>query len=238
MEWIDAHVHIGEDEGGVEASLADVQQLFDEGHIDRAVVFCLDEVDGIPAGNDRVRAAVAEDDRLVGLFRLDPAVHDPEDVLAADWAAGVKLHPRSQDFGMQAVHDHLDALAGTGTPVLVHTGGWSRRAHPEEVLEAAEIHGDVPFVLAHTLKGYYFHAPDGFKERLQQQENAYLDLSLLVTPLGIEVLVEDLGADRLLFASDYPYDHPLPQRQRVELADISDAAAERIAGGNAERLFF
>ncbi|MDY6765755.1 MAG: amidohydrolase family protein [Candidatus Nanohaloarchaea archaeon] len=241
MEWIDAHTHIGEDVGGETATAEELLAVMDEYGVDRAVVFCFDEVDGIPAGNDRVRRATADEDRLAGLFRVDPAVHEPGDLRGLDGFHGFKMHPRGQDFGMQQVYEHLEVIADTGKPVIIHTGvgdSQRRRAHPEEVLEAAATHPDVTIVMAHTLKGYYFHAPGEFRDRLQRQNNALLDISLMSTPSGIEVLVEDLGADRILFASDYPYGHPLPTQKKVELADIGRDERELVAGGNAARLFF
>ncbi|MDY6768879.1 MAG: amidohydrolase family protein [Candidatus Nanohaloarchaea archaeon] len=237
MEWVDAHTHIGDDRGGISASVEDLEELLDA-YIDRAVVFCMDEVDGIPAGNTRIEEVVAEDDRLAGLFRLDPAVHDPDDVAAADWAAGVKLHPRSQDFTLEEVGRYLDVAAAEDLPVLVHTGlEEGAGSHPSAVLDAADRHPELAIVAAHTTKGYYFQS-EQFRQRLQDRENVHMDISLHCTPLGVEMLVDHLGADRVLFASDAPYGHPLPVQKNVELADITAEAAAQVAGGNADRLFF
>ncbi len=237
MEWIDAHTHIGEDRGGVSASIEDLEELLDD-YIDRAVVFCMDEVDGIPAGNSRIRELVADDNRLAGLFRLDPAVHDPGDVADADWAGGIKLHPRSQDFTLDQIGPYFDVIDARDLPVLVHTGlEEGEGSHPSSVLDAAERHDGVTFVAAHTTKGYYFQS-ESFRERIRGLDNVAIEISLHCTPLGVEVLVDDLGADRVLFGSDAPYGHPLPMQKNVELADITDREAGLVAGGNAERLFF
>ncbi len=240
MRWIDVHTHIGEDTGGISATMDGLQGLLDDGTIDRAVVFCFDETDGIPAGNERVREAVADDDRVSGLFRLDPAIHDPDVLHDLDWAAGVKLHPRSQDFGMQHVYEHLEVAGTEGLPVLAHTGvgdSRKRRAHPEEVLDAAELHPDTDIILAHATKGYYYHAHD-FRERMAACDNAYMDISLHCTPLGVETMVGDLGPEHVLFASDWPYGHPVPMQKCVELADIPEPQKQQVAWRNADRLFF
>lgn len=239
MRWFDVHTHIGTDRGGVSATRDGLVELIDDGTIDRALVFCFDEEDGIPTGNARVREAVADHDRLQGLFRVDPAIHAPDALAAADWAAGFKLHPRSQDFGMQAVHGHLEVAADLDRPVLVHTGvgdSVKRRAHPEEVLEAAQLHPDTTVILAHSTKGYYFHAPE-FREELAATDNALIDISLHCTPLGVETMVDHLGAERVLFASDWPYGHPIPMQKCVELADIPDGTKQQVAWRNADRLF-
>ncbi|MFB6077332.1 MAG: amidohydrolase family protein [Candidatus Nanohaloarchaea archaeon] len=238
MEWTDAHVHIGDDAGGASGDLDEIDAFMVDGTIDRAVVFCMDERDGIPAGNDRVRETVAGRDDLAGLFRIDPSVHDPADLRDREAFAGYKMHPRAQDFGMQEVYRHLEAIADEGKPVIIHTGvGDGSRMHPEDILETASVHRDVDIVLAHNAKGYVFHA-DGFREALGDLDNAYMDISLHCTPFGVEMLVDDLGADHVLFASDYPYGHPAPMRQNVELADITEDEREMVAGGTADRLFF
>lgn len=237
MEWIDAHVHIGDDDDGISARKRDLEEFLDDGTLDGAVVFAFNEREGIPGGNERVLDAAGDDDRLAPLFRVDPAVHDPADLADAGEFAGFKLHPRSQDFELEAVGAHMDAMAATGRPVLIHTGIWRDHTHPRRVVEAvADVDTDV--VLAHNLIGYYYNAPGEFRERLQGLEHVHVDLSIHCTPLGVEVLVRDLGPDRLLFASDYPYGHPAPMRENVELADVDGDAKEAIAGGTARRLFF
>ncbi|MDY6761772.1 MAG: amidohydrolase family protein [Candidatus Nanohaloarchaea archaeon] len=237
MQWIDAHTHVGDDRGGIAATVEDLEELLDT-YISGAVVFCMDEVDGIPAGNRRIQEIVADDDRLAGLFRLDPAEHDPADIVDAGWASGVKLHPRSQDFTLEGVDRYLAVAEEHGLPVLVHTGlEEGEGSHPSSVLDAAERRPDLRFVAAHTTKGYYFQS-SAFQERMQQRDNVSIEISLHCTPLGVEVLVDDLGADRVLFGSDAPYGHPLPVQKNVELADIPDEAGAKVAGKNAERLFF
>jgi predicted TIM-barrel fold metal-dependent hydrolase len=245
MEWIDAHVHIGEDVDGIVSSYEDVEYLFAEDWIDKAVVFALHEEQGIDHGNRHIRDLVRDDDRLAGLFRVDPAEHILDDLAAAgedDGFAGFKMHPRAQHFAMHEVHEMLDLIGDLDVPVLVHTGvgdtGGFNRAHPEAVLDAAATHQDTDIILAHTTKGYYYHAPESFRNTFNELDNAYLDISLHCTPLGIETLADDLGADRILFASDFPYGHPVPMQKNVEYATIPDHAAERIAWKNAERLFF
>lgn len=244
MEWIDVHVHIGEDTGGVTASYEDVEHLFADGYIDRAVAFCFNEVNGINNGNEHIKDIVQEDDRLTGLFRIDPADHDLEDLENAveNGFAGFKMHPRAQDFSMHRVYEHLETIGDLDVPVLIHTGvgdhRGTNRAHPEEVLDAAEIHQGTDIIMAHNTKGYYFHAPDEFVNTLRELDNVYLDISLHCTPLGVETMVNDLGPEKLLFASDYPYGHPFPMQKNVEIATIPEHAAENIAWRTAERLFF
>ncbi len=245
MQWIDAHVHVGEDTDGISATELDVDNLFADGYIDKAVVFCFDEVNGIDYGNKRTRELVSDDDRMAGLFRVDPHEHDEDDLKRAvqNGFTGFKMHPRSQDFSMQHAYEHMRVIGELDVPVLIHTGvgddpSGFNRAHPEEILETAEIHRNTDVILAHNTKGYYFHAPVAFRERLKALDNVYIDISLHCTPLSVETLVDDLGAETALFASDFPYGHPVPMQKNVEYADITNEAAERVAWKNADDLFF
>lgn len=242
MKWIDAHTHIGNDVGDIDGRYDDIAAWLDDGTLDKAVVFCMNEVEGIQQGNKNIRKTVQDDDRLAGLFRVDPAIHDPADLREADAFAGFKMHPRAQDFGMQRVYEHMEAIGETGKPVLIHTGIGDDpglgRAHPEEIMDAAEIHSETDIIFAHNTKGYYFHAPDTFIESFQTLDNVYIETSLHCTPLSIETLTDDLGKDKVLFGSDYPYGHPVPMQKNIECADVSEDVAGAVAWKNAERLFF
>lgn len=54
----------------------------------------------------------------------------------------------------------------------------------------------------------------------------------------LEFLVESLGGDRILMATDYPFDmgDPTPVSTVMGLKNVSEEDRERILGGNAERL--
>ncbi|MDY6770423.1 MAG: amidohydrolase family protein [Candidatus Nanohaloarchaea archaeon] len=240
MNYIDSHVHIGQDRGGIAADLDDIDQMMADSQVEKAVVFCLNEVEGIAHGNERIKDIVRQRDDLAGLFRIDPAQHSPDDLRGIDWAAGFKMHPRSQDFSMQQVYAHLETIADEDKPVLIHTGGWGHkdRGHPREIIEAARVHRDTTVIAAHNTKGYYFQASDDDIDDIKQCDNLCIETSLHCTPLGIETLVNDLGSERVLFGSDYPYGHPVPMENNVELADIDDDQAADVARENAKRLFF
>ncbi|MBS1263659.1 MAG: hypothetical protein MAG715_00844 [Methanonatronarchaeales archaeon] len=151
MEWIDAHVHIGHDRKFLSSSPEEVTGFLDSGVLDRVVAFAMDEVDGIPAGNDRVRRVVERDDRVAALFRVDPAVHDPEDLLDTGEFAGFKIHPSAQGFSLDEFGAYLEAAGETGKPVLSHTGEWGEEPHPESLLDTALEFPGVDLVFAHGL---------------------------------------------------------------------------------------
>ncbi|MDY6765891.1 MAG: amidohydrolase family protein [Candidatus Nanohaloarchaea archaeon] len=238
MKYIDAHVHVGYDKDGVSTSIRDVEELIAEGLIDGAVVFAFNEKDGIEQGNERIAGVAAEHENIAGLFRVDPAIHDPGDLRGLDGFHGFKMHPHSQDFRMREVYDYLQVIGDTEKPVLIHSGEWIERGHPEGVIDAAEDNPGTDIVAAHNLKGYYYSAPDEYVDKVQRLDNLHIEVSTMCTPMMLEVLVQDLGADRILYGTDYPYGHPLPMNKNFELADIPPEKKEKAAWKNAERLFF
>ena len=55
-------------------------------------------------------------------------------------------------------------------------------------------------------------------------------------PTFLNLLLE-VGVDRIMFSADYPYGSMAEARAFLEQLPVSEADRERIAHGNAERLF-
>ena len=168
-----------------------------------------------------------------------------------DLLLGVKLYPTMHcrspaDRGLQWLYSWA---ARNRKIVIVHTGCdpgmWElprlcRYARPSLVAEAARRNPDVIFVIAHM--GAYSALMPGifFREALEAARlpNVYLDTSA-VDPLFIERAVEEIGYEKLLYGSDFPYVVGLgledPLREILEL-DIPWEAKRAILRDNAVRL--
>ena len=147
IRWFDAHTHIGHDDpDGYEADPGEILAGLDRAGQHRALLFPMHEPSGYPPANDRVlEACAASAGRLLPLGRVDPNAPDALDevrrVLDAG-ARGIKLHPRSDGFGLP--HPVVEALvplvaerrgivlfhAGRGIPHLGETVGHLARDHP------------------------------------------------------------------------------------------------------------
>ena len=156
LAWFDAHTHIGQnDPDGFKAVPGDIVAGLDRAGHARALTFPFHEPDGYREANDEALAAcAASDGRLLPLCRVAPghedAVAEAERCLEAG-ALGVKLHPRSDRFGLpHPVVDEIVALAAQRrAPVLFHAGRGIPRLG-EAVVELARKYPDARLILAHA----------------------------------------------------------------------------------------
>jgi 2,3-dihydroxybenzoate decarboxylase len=68
-------------------------------------------------------------------------------------------------------------------------------------------------------------------------ENFYITTSGNFSDQALINAVLTIGADRILFAADYPYEMMEPAARWIERAPISENDRRKIAHGNARRLF-
>lgn len=238
--WFDAHTHVGHDPDGIHASAAELLAALDRADQPRALVFALHEPSGYPAANDRVSAdAQAADGRLAWLGRVDPnapgAIREARRCLAAG-ARGIKLHPRSDAFGLpHPVVDEIAALAGAARGiVLVHAG----RGIPNlgnAAIALARAHPDVRIVLAHA----------GISDLGRLADPALALPNLLFDTSWWQVsdlmhLLAHVAPGRILHASDIPYGSGivaglLTLRVAREVG-LGPTALEAICGGQLARI--
>ena len=77
---------------------------------------------------------------------------------------------------------------------------------------------------------------------IQKMPSEYIQRNVMVTTAGsfsdapLQCAITALGADRVLFSVDYPYEYTNEAVEFIEKAPISDSDREMICHGNAERL--
>jgi hypothetical protein len=204
--WFDAHTHIGQnDPDGRKATAEEIIGGLDQAGHQRGMVFAMHEPDGYSAANDAVlQAAAASGGRLVPLARIAPndpgAVAEAQRCLAAG-AAGFKLHPRSDAFGLpHPVVDEVVALAHERrAPVLFHAG----RGIPhlgEAVVDLARRYHGARLILAHAgISDLGWIAEDAAK-----LDNLFFDTAWWNVADQLQ-LYATIPPGRILYASDMPY---------------------------------
>jgi predicted TIM-barrel fold metal-dependent hydrolase len=239
--WFDAHTHLGQnDPDGTKATLQELLEGMDTAGHARALVFPMHEPGGYPPANEAVAAAVEQaGGRLRWLCRVDPkaagAVAELERCLAAG-ASGLKLHPRSDEFGLpHPVVDELVArCAEDRRPVLFHAG----RGIPklgEGAAALARRHPGTPIILAHA----------GISDlgllaaAAAELSNLYFDTSWWHCSDLLQLLVT-VPAGQVLYASDMPYGPGLVAafnlRRCAAQAGLGEDVMRSIAGAQLVRL--
>jgi hypothetical protein len=129
------------------------------------------------------------------------------------------------DYGKVRIEDMLGpkemALADKyHLIVLLHVPRSDRLADPEVQEGVRTLSADYPnarIVLAHCGRCYL---PDQMKRAvgsIRDLSNVYFDTSMVMDPLSIQILLENIDSSRLLFATDFPV--PVMRGRRVYVMD-------------------
>ncbi len=230
MSLFDAHTHIGaNDPDGARLSgeqLIAILSSFDA----RGVVFAMHEPDGYREANDLILSeAAGSEGRLIPFCRLNPnhgAVAEAGRCIERG-ARGIKLHPRSDAFALDAPESReIIALAHRHRlPVLIHAG----RGIPalgRHTLELSAEFPDATLILAHAavsdLSWIWRHLPE--------HPNVFIDSSWWI-PVDLMTMFSYVPPGRILFASDVPYGAPaLNAVLTLRCALQAGLSAEQIRG--------
>lgn len=207
----DAHTHTGwNDPDGVRGT-ADrlIEKLETAGQAGAVVTTSMDP-SGYPANNDRVlREAEASDGRLIPFLRVDPHTGDeaPKELSRSLNLGhrGIKLHPRGEAFALAdaSVDPLLRISAERGVPVLVHAG----RGIPTLGRDAIDRCQSIPglnLILAHAgISDLSWMGPVASEVPGLHFDTAWWDITDLLS------LFAWVPAERILYASDTPYGHPM-----------------------------
>lgn len=201
---------------------------------------------------DDVLAAATADPRVIPFTTVDfDDLANVEQRLADDvarGARGLKLHPILQRVALDAEETAtaVRAFAPHGLPVLFHAGycnyydGCPQHRHleaPENgyiatAVDLIRAFPDVRFVVAHGA----LDETDDLVSLLGDAANVWVDVSFQ-EPAAIVRLIDVFGADRVMYAADFPYGGMPLSLHRVERAVGHDAdLLDRVLYGNAAEL--
>lgn len=149
--------------------------------------------------------------------------------------AGVKYHPSISQksvnhFNMTPFWHECKNL---GLFAIVHCGR-NILSRIDGLIETAARFPDVNFIGAHLGGG----GTDLIERALKRQfpPNLYLDIAASKVPRLIEMAVEKLGADKIIFGSDEPYSDFRVTKYCMEIARISESDKKKICYENILRL--
>ena len=244
MQIIDSHTHLGKwpfpmHQVSPEQMVAHMKRQ----GIGRAIVSSVLGITHSPRqGNQELAAQIADHPELFGYVavsvnHLEESRQELDRYLSHSRFVGVKveIHPT---YCLQKLNSHdglalMRVVAEHGRPVLVHTHT-SPLESPWNVVPVARAHPNLPIIMAHMGGDSWW---DGIAAARESP-------NLCVDPCGtcadsdkIGIAVRELGAERMIFGSDFSLFDPAYTLGMIEDADLSAEQRELILYGNAQRLF-
>jgi predicted TIM-barrel fold metal-dependent hydrolase len=192
--------------------------------------------------------------RLVPFIGLDPSMGEGELVAEIEQrrgqgARGIKLHPAAQRFlptdrRLWPAYERAQAL---GVPVVFHSGAFalgpraSEDAHPKHFPEVLSTFPRLTVVMAHLGFGDFAACA----ELARAHANVFFDCCAVIN--GTEEVpalsdeeaaagLRSVGAERVMFGSDYPWFDPLLDAARIERLPLTDAEKRAVLRENAVRI--
>jgi predicted TIM-barrel fold metal-dependent hydrolase len=255
---IDGHVHVWPDQIAARAlgspsdglhrfgdgTVASAVAAFDRAGIDRGVCLAVaDAPQRLEAANRFVGSLDPE--RFIGFGTVHPRRTPQEnlDSLREHGLRGVKVHPLFQGFALddRGLWDVLDALQGE-FPAVFHVGPEQpghdgSRATPKMIADIARAFPRLQIIAAH-FGGYHV-----YEEALEHVHglDVWLDTSwppsmATIDPARVRSIIERHGAERIVFATDWPMADPAAEVAAIRDLGLGEQATADILGGNLARL--
>lgn len=156
---------------------------------------------------------------------------------------GVKLHPDYQGFmvddeKLEPVYEEIERL---GFPVVFHAGydcisPELIHCPPERSVNVCRRHKHMKIILAHLGGNQCWQDVYDILAGLDGEVYFDTSFSMECDKELMEKIINKHGAERILFASDCPWESAAALKEKILSLKISDDKKEKILGGNAMRL--
>ena len=258
MKLIDIHTHIYPDDiaqkatdsvqafYGIGSGTMDgtVKMLLEKGQkagIDQYVVLPVAlRPDRVQHINDYIQSQAKLHDCFIPFGTVHAAMDslmDEVERLLALGVKGIKMHPDSQRFSIddERLFPMYEALRGR-VPVLLHMGDHRYNySHPVKLRKVLDMFPGLDAIAAH-FGGYSMY--DTALELLKDTD-CVMDVSSSLMFMGggkAEYYVNQYGAERLAFGTDYPMWDPELETKRFFELKLTESQFEQIAHKTAERI--
>lgn len=188
-------------------------------------------------GNRLLAEEIAKSERLFGCWVLLPhhvgEMAEPAELVREMRRNGIvagKVYPSTQKFLLdeRTCGGLFDALEAERIPLLIEF----TQTDQATLSRLCESHPQLPVLL----QGYRHGNERMLFPMLDAHENLHVEFSSLQSNLIIELLVERIGPERLLFGTESPIKSPGAARALIDYAAIDDDDRALITGGNLARL--
>lgn len=241
MKIIDAHIHIGKWSElffNYESTVQEAVNVMKKSGVHSAV--CM------PADNTRNEQLLNEvydsaDFRFYFNAWINPEDRDLDEFLTGnmDKISLFKIHPSVQRKRITdpSYKKYIELACEFKKPVIVHCGRWKEIAGYKYPLEIAEQYPELVLILAHLggdQPSIYLECADEVKNK--NYDNVYLGTESVREFYFVNKAVRKIGAEKVIFGSDYNLGLPLMYIPIVESLDLPASDKELIFSGNILRL--
>ncbi|MDR1534014.1 MAG: amidohydrolase family protein [Planctomycetota bacterium] len=234
MRIVDCHIHISKIR---KDPLGEVLGLMDRYGIEKGVVFPGNE----PKPDNRWMAKLIAPyrERFLPFAWLNPlqpdSVDELDELVKNKGFTGVKFHPLFHGFypNRDNIRPIAERAAEYDIPILVHSGH-PHYATPWQVGEMAALFPEVTVIMDHM--GLQVGWVDDAITLAKRHSNIILGTTAMPFHEKIRLAVDTIGMERVVYGSDAPTIHPLPEIDRVKVAGLTSDEEEMVFGVNLLRI--
>ncbi|MCX6164565.1 MAG: amidohydrolase family protein [Ignavibacteriae bacterium] len=241
MKIIDGHIHIGKWSSiffNYETTVEQAIEVMKTSGIDSAVCLPADATSNSELFNDINNQ---KDFKFYFAAWINPDDRDLDKYLEKN-INGVsifKFHPSIQRRKItdDTYKKYIELALENNKPIVVHCGRWKEVASYEYPLELSKKYPKLKIILAHLggdQPGLYLDCAKEVKNL--NSKNIYLGTESIREFYFVNQVVKTVGADKVIFGSDYNLGLPKMYIPIIESLDISDSEKELIFSGNLLRL--
>ena len=222
------------------AGVAELLRAMDRAGIARALVWHVAQHDLSPlVGNGLLAEAIASQERLVGCWAMIPnqarelgPTEEWFERMARANVRAVRAFPQDHRYLLrrESVGDILDGMVQRKIPLILSL---KRGVSWDAVYNLLAEFPDLLCIISET---GCWGSDRWFRPLLERYPNVYIDMSDYLLDGGIEALVRDYGAGRMLFGTGFPDQYHGGMMLALKHAEIAQDERDAIASGNLERI--
>lgn len=162
----------------------------------------------------------------------------------------IYLHPREPapsmvapylDYGLYFATWGFSAETGLHAMRLIMSGAFDR--HPRLRIVLGHMGEGIPYWLQRIDNRYALQVKIGATAKLPRRPSEYFLENFYITTAGVTSMpalrlsLDELGADRIMFAADFPYEDDVEAVRFLDGAKVTEEERRKIYEGNALRIF-
>ena len=210
-------------------------------------------LDRLERRNSWTCSLTTENPNLVPFINLDPLMDEGtmtteiQDKVSNQGAKGIKLHPGVQRFfpNDRRLWPAYQTAQQLGLPVICHSGTSDtpiQYAEPNNFIEVLDSFPGLTLVMAHLGVGFFDEAISLARTYPNLQFDCCAIISSTEAERGLSnteltALIKEIGVERVMFGSDFPWHDPAIAIERLLRLDFSEPEKRLLLGENALRIY-